>query len=418
MLENEDDAISKSDEKKWLNKTVIGAGITSGFGDLCYESTTVILPGFLAVLGIPAAVLGVIEGAADALASFTKMASGYIADKLGHRKLLVLIGYGLTPLGQLFIAFATGWLLILIGRLISWFGKGLRGPLRDAIVIQSVTPETKGRAFGFHRAADTIGAVIGPLLGVAILEWAQNLQFESPSDPFRLVLWLSVIPGVLAVVSFLTLVKDPEHSPNPALKFFSTLKGLPKKFKRYLGAVGIFGIGDFSHSLLILAATTLLSPSLGIVKAAQVAGLLYAGRNVVQVITSYPIGLAADRFGHLSMLLLGYFLGVLTAFLCACAFWFSIDTIIFWCVIFFVAGLYVSVQEALEPTVTAEMVSTETLTISYGALGTVNGVAKFISSATVGVVWTAVSPLIAFILATLFMGAGTLAMRYVKKGFV
>ena len=97
---------------------------------------------------------------------------------------------------------------------------------------------------------------------------------------------------------------------------------------------------------------------------------------------------------------------------------FSIDTILFWGLVFFVAGLYISVQEALEPTVTAEMVSAETLTISYGALGTVNGVAKFISSATVGVVWTAASPLIAFILATLFMGVGTLAMRYVKKGFV
>jgi len=418
MIENEDEIASKSDEKKWLNKTVIGASITSGFGDLCYESTTVILPGFLAVLGIPAAVLGIIEGAADALASFTKMISGYIADKLGHRKLLVLVGYGLTPLGQLFIAFATGWLIILIGRLISWFGKGLRGPLRDAIVIQSVSQETRGRAFGFHRAADTIGAVIGPLLGVAILEWAQNLHFESPSDPFRLVLWLSVIPGLLAVLSFLILVKDPEYSPNPALKFFSTLKGLPQKFKRYLGAVGIFGIGDFSHSLLILAATTLLTPSLGIIKAAQVAGLLYAGRNVVQVITSYPIGLAADRFGHLSMLVVGCFLGVLTAFLCACAFLFSIENIFFWGIVFFIAGFYISVQEALEPTVTAEMVSAGTLTISYGALGTVNGVAKFISSATVGVIWTAISPLCAFALATLFMGIGTFAMRHVQKRFI
>jgi len=418
MLETIEDSTPKINDQKWLNKTVVGAGITSGFGDLCYESTTVILPGFLAVLGIPAAVLGMIEGTADALASFTKMVSGYIADTLGHRKLLVLIGYGLTPLGQLFIAFATGWVLILIGRLISWFGKGLRGPLRDAIVIQSVTHETRGRAFGFHRAADTIGAVIGPLLGVAILEWAQSLHFESPSDPFRLVLWLSVIPGILAVVSFLTLVKDPEHSPNPALKFFSTLRGLPKKFKRYLGAVGIFGIGDFSHTLLILAATTLLSPSFGIVKAAQVAGLLYAGRNVVQVITSYPIGLAADRFGHLRMLVLGYLLGVLMAFLCACAFLFSIDSVLFWSLVFFVAGLYISVQEALEPTVTAEMVSAETLTISYGALGTVNGIAKFISSASVGVIWTTVSPLVAFSLATAFMSIGTLAMHRVKKGFI
>jgi MFS family permease len=141
--------------KGWFNRTVVGVGITSGLGDFCYGTTTVILPGFLAVLGIPAAALGIIEGIADAVASFTKMLSGCIADKLGHRKLLVLIGYGLTPLGQVLIALAAGWPLLLLGRLISWFGKGLRGPLRDAIVIQAISPETRGRAFGFHRTVDT-----------------------------------------------------------------------------------------------------------------------------------------------------------------------------------------------------------------------------------------------------------------------
>ena len=146
--------------KGWMNRTVVGAGITSSLGDFCYETTTVILPGFLAVLGIPAAVLGLIEGIADTIAALTKMVSGYIADKLGHRKLLVLVGYGLTPVGQVLIALAAGWPLLLLGRVVSWFGKGLRGPLRDAIVIQAVSPQTRGRAFGFHRAADTIGAVI------------------------------------------------------------------------------------------------------------------------------------------------------------------------------------------------------------------------------------------------------------------
>ena len=106
----------------WLNRTVVGAGITSALGDLCYETTTVILPGFLAVLGLPAAVLGTIEGIADAVASFTKMLSGYLADKLGHRKLLVMVGYGLTPMGQMMIALAAGWPLILSGRIVSCFG--------------------------------------------------------------------------------------------------------------------------------------------------------------------------------------------------------------------------------------------------------------------------------------------------------
>lgn len=400
--------------KGWLNRTVAGAGITSALGDFCYETTTVILPGFLAVLGIPAAVLGLIEGIADAVAAFTKMVSGYIADKLGHRKLLVLVGYGLTPVGQALIALAAGWPLLLLGRIVSWFGKGLRGPLRDAIVVQAVSPQTRGRAFGFHRAADTVGAVLGPLLGVALLGWAQGLHWDGEAGPFRLVLWLSMIPGALAVLAFLTLVKDPEHSPNPALKFFSSLRGLPARFKRYLGAVGVFGIGDFSHSLLILAATVLLTPSLGVIQAAQVAGLLYVWRNVVQVAVSYPVGVVADRVGHLPVLIAGYVLGALTAVLTALAFWLDIDSVPLLAGIFFIAGLYVAVQEALESTVTAEMVQPDTLAMSYGALGTVNGTAKFISSATVGVVWTAVSPVLGFGLAALLMSAGTLALLRVR----
>ena len=399
----------------WLNRTVVGAGITSGLGDFCYETTTVLLPGFLAVLGLPAAVLGTIEGIADAVASCTKMVSGHIADRLGHRKLLVLVGYALTPVGQVLIALAAGWPLILLGRMVSWFGKGLRGPLRDAIVIQAVHPRTRGRAFGFHRAMDTIGAVLGPMLGVALLGWAQGLNGQDLSLPFRFVLWLSILPGVLAVLSFFLLVQDPEHSPNPALKFFHSLRTLPARFKRYLLAVGLFGFGDFSHSLLILAATQLLTGSLGVVRAAQVAGLLYVWRNVVQVAASFPVGALADRCGHLAMLVAGYLLGTLTAVLVALAFVFQVHTVPLLTVIFSVAGLYMAIQDALESTVTAEMVDTATLATGIGALGTVNGLAKFVSSAAVGLLWTGVSPLAGFSCAAALMAAGTVGLLAVES---
>ena len=397
-------------DQGWMNRTVAGAGLTSALGDFCYETTTVILPGFLATLGVPAAALGLIEGTADAVASFTRMVSGYIADRLGHRKLLVLVGYGLTPVGQMLLALAMGWPLILLGRMVSWFGKGLRGPLRDAIVIQAVSEQARGRAFGFHRAADSVG----PLLGVALLGLAQGWHWSDSAGPFRLVIWLSMIPGGLAVLAFLTLVRDPQHSPNPALQFFGSLRALPPRFKRYLAAVGVFGIGDFSHSLLILAATTLLTASMGVVQAAQVAGLLYVWRNVVQIAASWPVGWLADRCGHLPVLLAGYALGATTAMLSALAFWWAVDSVVLLAGVFLVAGLYVAVQEALESTVTAGMVPSETLTMSIGALGTVNGVAKFMSSATVGVVWTLVSPALAFALAAAVMLAGTLAMLRVR----
>lgn len=410
-------AANESEHKpRWWNRTVIGAGITSALGDFCYETTTVILPGFLAVLGIPAAILGVIEGIADMVASFTKMVAGFVADKLGHRKLLVLIGYSLTPVGQILIALAVGWPMLLLGRAVSWFGKGLRGPLRDAIVIQSISPETRGRAFGFHRAMDTVGAVLGPLLGVALLGWAQTWTWQDPSGPFRLVLWLSVIPGFLAVIAFLTLVKDPVHSPNPAIRFFTSIRGLPTRFKRYLAAVGVFGIGDFSHSLLILAATQLLTPSHGVVQAAQIAGLLYVGRNVVQVVASYPVGVFADRIGSLPVLIVGYMFGVTTAILTATAFFIGTGSLPLLVAIFLIAGLYMAVQEALESTVTAGLVSKETLGTSLGALGTVNGTAKFVSSTAVGVLWTVVSPAFSFGLAAVLMALGTILLARLQRG--
>jgi MFS family permease len=401
--------------KRWWNRTVVGAGITSALGDFCYETATVILPGFLAVLGIPAAALGIIEGLADMVASFTKMASGFIGDKLGHRKLLVLVGYALTPIGQLVIAISGGWPLLLAGRLASWFGKGLRGPLRDAIVIQSIEPETRGRAFGFHRAMDTLGAVLGPLLGIALLGWAQGMNWESAAGPFRFVLLCSVVPGVLAVAAFLFLVIDPAHSPNPALRLTSSLRGLPARFRRYLRAVGTFGLGDFSHSLLILAATQLLTPSYGAVRAAQLAGLLYAGRNIVQLVSSYPAGAIADRLGAVPVLVCGYAVGALTTILTAVAFLLQSESLILLGTIFALAGIYMAAQESLESTVTAGFVDKEILGTGLGALGTVNGTAKLISSASVGILWTAISPQFALGLAATFMITGTFLLVGIDK---
>jgi MFS family permease len=408
------DVETPSDEK-WLNRTVVGAGVTSALGDLTYESSHVILPGFLAVLGIPPFVLGTIEGIADGVASFTKLASGYFADRLGFRKALVVVGYSLTALQQVFLALAVGWWMILIGRAISWFGKGIRGPLRNAIIAEAVGSEARGKAFGFHRAADTLGAVLGPLLGVALLAWAQTLPFADASGAFRVVFWLALIPGVLSVISFAVLVKDNRTRPNPRMQFGKTLRNLPRPFRRYLLAVGLYGMGDFSALLLILGATQILTPSHGIIEAAQIAGLLYVGRNLVQVIASVPIGALADRFGHKPVLIAGYVCGCATVGLLIVAFANGIDSLYFLGVIFFLAGLCIAVQEALEAAITADLVPEEVRGTSYGVLGAVNGVGDMFSSIAVGILWTTVSPAAAFALSLAFLLAGTVAMKRVGK---
>ena len=312
------------------------------------------------------------------------------------------------------IALATGWPLILLARMIGWFGRGIRGPLRDAIMAESITPETRGRAFGFHRAADTVGAVVGPLLGVGLLSLAHDWWPNHADWPFRFVFWLALIPGVLSVLCFAILVKDDRTQPNPHLQFWATVTTLPAPFRRYLGAVGVFGMGDFAHTLLILAGTQLLTARFGVVHAAQIAGLMYVGRNVVQTVASFPIGALADRLGHLPILVVGYALGVVMAGLLAMAFALELDSVVLLAVIFGIAGLYIAVQDALEASLTAGFVRTEIRSIGYGVLGSVNGVGDLVSSLTVGFLWTAISPVAGFGFAAGMMLLGTFAMARLR----
>ncbi len=288
----------------------------------------------------------------------------------------------------------------------------IRGPLRDAVLSEAVTDSTKGRAFGFHRAADTVGAVIGPLLGVGLLALFRH---ESPIDasiPFRNVFWLTLIPGFLSVLTFGLLVKEKRRAKNLQLQFWKSIRSLPANFRRYLTAVGIFGIGDFAHTLLILAATELLTGSMGVVKAAEVAGLLYVGRNIIQTLASYPVGYLGDKFGHKPILTLGYFIGVITAVLIALAFVFHTTSILYLSVIFFMAGLYIAIQEALEATITTDYVPSQLRGTGYGLLGTVNGVGDLVSSSMVGILWTAISPVAGFGFAALLMFTGALVMMF------
>ncbi len=215
-----------------------------------------------------------------------------------------------------------------------------------------------------------------------------------------------------ALCTGILLVRDDQSLPNRTLSFMSSIRGLPSRFRRYLVAAGIFGFGDFSHALLILAATQVLTPAYGVVRAAQIAGALYVLRNVVQAFSSYPIGAAADRYGHHSVLLAGYMLGVATAISAALLFATGSTSLMQLSVVFVIAGLYVAVQEAIEPSLTAEFVSGESRSVSFGLLGAVNGFGKLISSTGVGLLWTAVSPIVAFSTAAVLMLLGTAALAF------
>jgi MFS family permease len=390
---------------RWLNRNVVAIGATSLLTDASHESATTVLPGFLAALGLPPLALGVIEGTADAVSSFVKLGSGWLGDRIGHRFGIAVGGYVLTASMPLFLALATSWPLVLGGRIVGWLGRGIRVPVRDAILTESVPAEARGRAFGFHRAGDTIGAVVGPIIGVTVLASFSRTTAD-PLAAFRAVFLLALIPGALGVIAFAFFVRDP-GGKLVTRSFRATLTGMPDAFRRFLVGVGLFGIGDYAPSLLILAATVLLTPSLGIVGAGTVAGGLYVLRNIVYAAASYPIGALSDRTGKaVALLALGYLIGAAVALGAVAAFALNLAQLGFLAALFVGSGLLAAAQETLESVATADLGGSEARATSFGLLGTVNGLGDLIASAGLGLVWTVVSPVAAFLLAAAAMLAG------------
>lgn len=394
----------------WLNRNVLGMGITSFLSDASHEMATAVLPGFLATIGAPPSALGLIEGVADAVSSFVKLWGGWVSDRIGRRKALATTGYLLTSLAIALFAFATTWLLVLVGRVVGWFGRGFRGPIRDAMLADSVDPSVRGRAFGFHRFGDTLGAIAGPLIGVWLLEIWQPRALLDPSGPFRNIFLITLIPGLLSALVFAVMIVEKRRSQHPHMKFWGTVHSLPRHLKRFLLGVGVFGLGDFAPTLLILAATQLLAPEYGITRAAQLAGLMYVVRNTTYALASFPIGALSDRMNRTAVLILGYALaavtigGFLPAFLLG---WTSLPYLF---LLFALAGVFIAAEDTLESAITADHVPAETRGMGMGILGTVNGIGDFGASVIVGLLWTAISPAAAFGLAACMMLVGTIVL--------
>jgi MFS family permease len=400
---------------RWLNRNVVGMGLASLLSDWGHEMATAILPAFLAAIAVPAAALGAIEGIADAVSSFVKLGAGWYSDRIGRRRGICVGGYFLTGISKAIFAFAAGWPLVLFGRTLGWFGRGIRGPLRDAILAESVSEQARGKAFGFHRAGDTLGAIIGPLCAVGLLALLQGQSAADPSAPFRAVFLLTLIPGVGSALAFGLMVQERRRAPNHEARLWTTIRGLPPTFHRWLIGVGIFGAGDFAHTLLILAATELLAPTYGIVASAQMAALFYVMRNVCYAGASYPVGAMSDRVGRRGLLALGYLAGALTAAGFVAAFLLSWRHPAYLLGLFCLAGIYIAAEDALEGAMTADLVpAVGSRGIAYGVMGTVNGVGDLVASVLVGALWTAVSPVVAFAYAAVAMGVGALVMARLR----
>jgi MFS family permease len=398
---------------RWLNRTVVGVGLASLLADVGYEMATAILPGFVLAISLAAApaVVGIMDGVADLLANLAKLGSGWLGDRLGRRKPFVVAGYGITGSAYGLWALAAGWPLLVLGKVLAWFGKGVRGPLRNAILADAIEPQDRGKAFGLHRAADTVGAVIGPLCGAAALRLLQPLYPDSPDVPFRWVFLLTLIPGLSAAVAFLFLVRErPRTSEARPNSFRAAIAELPPGFRRYLVGVGVFGIGDFSRSLLILAAAVLLTPTYGAVRAAEIAALLYAWHNACQALAAFPVGWLGDAIGRRGILVVGYFLGAAVSASLAVAIAWDVASWPVLAAIFLASGIYIAVEESLEAALTADLVPNPSIRgTAYGVLGVVNGVGDFAASALVGGLWL-ISPDLGFVVSAALMLLGAVVL--------
>lgn len=411
--------LSGGNMPRWLNRNVWGMTITSMLSDACYEMVLAVLPGFLPIIHVAAAALGWIEGASDAFSSFLKLFSGWYSDKLGYRKWMIVLGYLFTGTGLSIFSAAVTWIPILLGRIVSWFGKGIRGSLRDAMLSESVDPEVRGRAFGFHRAGDTVGAIIGPLAGVALLSLLPIAFPNLSADrPFRTIFLLSLIPGLAAPLVFALMVRETARQPRPGIKLVASIRQLPRAFRRFLAAVGLFGAGDFSPTLLTLAAATLLRPAHGPVRAAQLAALLYVIRNIVYAGASFPIGALADRVAKLPLLAGGYFCEAIAAGATALLFTRSSAAFPILAAVFVVSGVFAAAKDTLEGAIPPELTDSNQRGTVYGTLGAVNGGGDLIASALTGTLWTMVSPVAAFGVAAMLMALGAASVLWAPSALL
>lgn len=363
---------------------------------------TAILPMFLVSVGGSAALLGVIEGVADAGVSFMKLLSGWYSDYIGKRKPFAVIGYFLTAIGvgSFFLAFS--WTQILLSRVIAWLGRGTREPARDALLVDSTEPQYYGRAFGFHRGMDTLGAIVGPAVAFFLIK----------SMPLRSIFLVALIPSVLSFLTIALLVKERRKiTTDPPTRLIESIKLLPSTFRLFLVAVGIFGLGNFADSLLILRATQLLTPVKGAIVAGSLAILLYTLHNVFYAVFSFPIGAAADRFGKKTLLSLGYLLTGVTSL----GFILNTANLAYLGLFFLLAGIAIAITDALERTIAADLLPEQLRGTGYGTLATVNGIGDFGSSTVVGFLWAAISPVAGFGYGAIMTMLGGLLLVTLKK---
>ncbi|HWI61173.1 MAG TPA: MFS transporter [Symbiobacteriaceae bacterium] len=375
-----------------MRRNVWYAGLVSLFTDISSEMLVPVLPLFLAnVLGAPVRAIGLIEGLAEAMASLMKAFSGWLSDRYGKRKPLMVAGYGLSNFLKPMMGFTAGWGQVLAIKLADRFGKGLRGAPRDALIADSAPPEERGRAFGIHRAMDTIGAAIGPLLAFAIL----SLR---PGE-YRWVFWAAIIPGVLALfaIIFIKETGSGVKKTGPVLRNWSLALGaVSPKLRRFMLVGVLFAIGNSSDAFLILRAQ-----NLGL--AAALVPLAYFAFNMSYAILSYPAGALSDKIGRKPVIIGGFavFAVIYLGFAMATQSWMAWP-------LFLLYGLYYAGTEGVQKAYITDHADKEHRGTAIGVYNALTGLAALPASLIAGYLWDMVGAAAPF-----YVGSVTAALAAV-----
>ena len=369
--------------------------------DISTDMIVHLIPFFLAnVLGVRTVTIGLIEGVAETTASLLKIVSGRISDQLGQRKWLTVAGYGLSTAAKPFLILANSWQTVLGVKFFERMGKGIRTAPRDALVADSIEPQHRGLAFGLHRAGDTAGAAVGLLIALLVVWFMQGRQLTLELPTFHTLVWLSVIPAVLAVVLLAVGIEEKQRTGEDKRPFI-TPQPFPTEFKRFLIVVELFTLGNSSDAFLVLRAQERGFSILGVMA-------LLLGFNLLYATISSPAGSLSDKLGRRTLIMGGWLLYALVyaGFAFAQTGWHIV-------VLYGLYGLYYGLANGTAKAYVADLVAPTMRGTAYGWFNAAQGLAALPASVLAGLLWQGVGDWAGFGVQAPFLVGAVLAITAV-----
>ena len=360
--------VSAQSESKGLPRPVRLLGWVSLLTDAATEAVYPLLPVFITqVLGGPPVALGIVEGAADATSSILKVVAGRWSDRAGVRKPIVLIGYSLSSLVRPFVALATSWAHVFAIRVTDRVGKGLRSAPRDAMLATLAPPGERGRVFGYHWAMDHAGAAVGPLLATIFL-------YFSP-DNYRLLFGLTIIPGLLAVLTLLRVPEATETKPVEPVEGVEPVERLPSGLKKYFFISSIFALGNSSDAFLLLQLSQAGVPLIGLT-------MLWSAQHAIKALITMRAGMLSDRVGRRTLIISGWMVYAIVYF--GFAFSASMYALIGW---FMIYSIYTAAVEGTEKALVADLTPASLHATAFGWQAAVQGLGALAAGIVFGLLW-------------------------------